>query len=62
MARQRILDSTQSDYLIFADADDMLMPYSIDILYRGILMDDYDIIRSSFIRENKNGMSMVLKA
>ena len=62
MARQRILDSTQSDYIIFADADDMLMPYSIDILYRGILMDDYDIIRSSFIRENKNGMSMVLKA
>ena len=62
MARQRILDSTQSDYIIFADADDMLMPYSIDILYRGILMDDYDIIRSSFIRENKNGMSMILKA
>lgn len=62
MARQRILDSTQSDYIIFADADDMLMPYSIDILYHGMLMDDYDIIRSSFIRENKNGIDMILKA
>ena len=31
-ARQRIIDTTQCDYLIFMDADDMLMPRAVEVL------------------------------
>lgn len=54
MARQRVLDTTQCDYLMFMDADDMLMPRAISVLYNNIRFNDYDIIRSSFIREENN--------
>ena len=54
MARQRILDTTQCDYIMFMDSDDMLMPRAVNILYDNIRFNDYDIIRSSFIREETN--------
>lgn len=54
MARQRILDTTQASYLMYLDADDMLMPRAVEVLYKYVREQDYDILRSSFIRENKN--------
>lgn len=62
MARQRVLDTTQCDYIMFVDADDMIMPYTVDILYRGATSGGYDILRSGFIREELNGTDKVLKA
>lgn len=56
MARQRILDTTQCDYIMFMDADDMLMPRAIQVLYQGIRLNNYDVVRSSFIREESNGL------
>ena len=53
-ARQRILDTTQASHLIYLDADDMLMPRAVEVLYEYARAHDYDILRSSFIRENKN--------
>lgn len=53
-ARQRILDTTQATHLIYLDADDMLMPRAVEILYQYAKARDYDILRSSFIRANKN--------
>lgn len=50
-ARQRILDTTQCEYIMFLDADDMLMPRAVDILTRNIRSNKLDILRSSFIRE-----------
>lgn len=50
-ARQRILDTTQCEYIMFLDADDMLMPRAVDILTRTIRTSNLDILRSSFIRE-----------
>ena len=51
MARQRVLDTTQCDYIMFLDSDDMLMPRAVEILYTQGKRGNYDIIRSSFIRE-----------
>lgn len=62
MARQRILDSTQSDYIIFADADDMLMPRAVEVLHRAIISNAYDIVRSAVIREDKNKHDFVMRA
>lgn len=54
-ARQRILDTTQCDYIMFVDSDDMLVPYAVEVLYRGIAGTSYDIIKSSFIQEVNDG-------
>ena len=54
MARQRILDTTQCEYLIYLDADDMLMPRAVEILTNGIRNNNLNILRSSFIREEKH--------
>ena len=62
MARQRIIDTTQCDYLMFVDADDMLMPLSVEMLYRGAVSGGYDVIRSGFIREELNGIDKALSA
>ena len=60
MARQRILDTTQCDYIMFMDSDDMLMPRAVEVLYTQAKAGDYDIVRSSFIREEKNKNDMYL--
>lgn len=54
IARQRIIDTTQCDYIMFMDADDMLMPRAVDILYTTAKAKNFDILRSSFIREHTN--------
>ena len=53
-ARQRIIDTTQCDYLIFMDADDMLMPRAVEVLSQHMKVNNFDIMRSGFIREEKN--------
>ena len=53
MARQRVIDSTECDYITFLDSDDILMPRAVETLYYQAKKDDFDIVRSSFIRENK---------
>ena len=54
MARKKVLDTTQCDYIMFLDADDMFMPRAVEVLYTQAKTGNYDIIRSSFIREEKN--------
>jgi len=36
---------------MFADADDLLLPRAVEVLYRAMVTSGYDIIRSNFIRE-----------
>ena len=60
MARQRVLDTTQCDYIMFMDSDDMLMPRAVDLLYTQSKQGDFDIVRSSFIREEKVKQDMYL--
>lgn len=55
MARQLILESTQCDYLMFLDSDDMLMPRAVETLYLQAKEGNYDIIRSSAISEGEKG-------
>lgn len=59
-ARQRILDTTQCDYIMFLDADDMLMPRAVEVLYGQAKREDFDMVRSSFIREEVNKNDYIL--
>lgn len=60
MARQRVFDTTQCDYVMFMDSDDMLMPRAVEVLYTQSKAADFDIVRSSFIREEKNKQDLFL--
>ena len=55
IARQRVIDSTICDYLMFVDSDDILMPRAVEILYTNAKLHDYDIMQGSFIKEFKTG-------
>lgn len=61
-ARQRVIDTTQCPYIMFADADDLLQPRAVEILHRSIVSGGYDILRSHFIREQNTGPDLLLKA
>lgn len=50
-ARQHILDTTECDYIMFLDSDDMLMPQAVQVLFKAIRQNNYDIIRSGFVKE-----------
>ena len=60
VARQRIIDTTQCDYLMFLDADDMLMPQAVKNLYDSIRYSDMDILRSSFVREETHKSDQII--
>lgn len=47
---------------MFADADDLLMPRAVSTLFHGIITSGFDMLRSSFIRENASGKDIVLEA
>ena len=53
MARQLILNATMCDYIMFVDADDLLMPRAIEVLYTQAKAANYDILQGSFIKESK---------
>lgn len=62
IARQRVLDSTQCDFLMYADADDLLMPRAVEVLYKKITINNLNIVRSSFIRTHNNTEDQVFKS
>lgn len=54
IARQAGIDANNMcDYLLFLDADDMLMPQAIEVLNRESQMHKPDILISAFIQQNK---------
>lgn len=59
-ARQRIIDTTQCNYLIFLDADDMLMPQAVSKLYDTARYGNFDILRAGFIREEKHKEDVIM--
>ena len=59
-ARQHILNCTSSDYIMFVDADDILMPRAVEVLYTQAKKENYDILQASFIRESKNGDDIMM--
>ena len=62
VARQRVLDTTQCDYISFLDSDDMFMPRAVEVLYTQAKLQGYDIVKSSFIREIANGEDQLMFA
>ena len=61
-ARQHILNCTSSDYIMFVDADDILMPRAVEVLYINAEAHDYDIIQGSFIRELKDKEDIMMSS
>ena len=61
MARQRVLDTTQCEYLMFLDADDMFAPRAIEVMFNAIHQSNTNIGRSSFIRENNAGDDQIIQ-
>ena len=56
IARQVAIDNTESDYIMFMDADDCLMgPNVISELYNTALKDDADLVRSCIAQQGKEG-------
>lgn len=47
---------------MFADADDLLMPRAVEILYRKIVAGGFDVVRSGFLKEMFGSEDKVLKA
>lgn len=60
VARQCILDTTACDYLMFVDSDDLLLPRAVEVLYTKCKDEQYDIVRSAFIREYENGNDQIM--
>lgn len=62
LARQFGMDNdNQSDYFMFLDADDMLMPRAIEVLYTEAKKTGADLILSDFYIERSHQPGMVLK-
>jgi len=60
MARQLILNATICDYIMFVDADDLLMPRAVEVLYTQAKAANYDILQGSFIKESKTSNDMMM--
>lgn len=58
MARQTGLDTIANlaEYVMFADQDDVLMPYAIQIMYNAAIMNKSDIVSATFIEETEHGL------
>lgn len=60
VARQAGLDNTICEYVMFLDADDMLMPQAIEVLNREVNRNKPDILISAFIQQNKYGIDRIV--
>jgi hypothetical protein len=45
---------------MFVDADDILMPRAVEVLYTQAKKENYDILQASFIRESKDGDDIMM--
>ena len=60
-ARQAGMDTDpMCDYFMFLDADDMLMPRAVEILYREAKGNDADIVSSDFLAERTGEPSVLM--
>lgn len=61
VARQAGIDNnSMCEYLMFLDADDMLMPQAIEVLNREANKNKPDILVSAFIQQNKYGIDRIV--
>ena len=60
MARQRILDTTEAEYLIFLDSDDLLTPRAVEILTYVIEHQELDVVRAAYVREERGGPGSII--
>ena len=59
LARQAGMDAdNESKYFILLDSDDLILPYGVESLYRGMENNKLDILTSSFIRHGQKENAM----
>ncbi len=63
MSRQIGMDQTQADYIAFLDADDVLMPYTVEIWHNQIRNSEnnVDIFHSWFYEQLNENDNLILK-
>lgn len=63
VARQYGMDSDRmSDYFMFVDSDDILMPRAVEVLSREIQINKKDLVASDFLVEKKHSTPILFKA
>lgn len=63
LSRQRAIDAdTMCDYLMFLDADDMLLPNAVETLYMEAKRTDADMIISDFLAERAHQPLTLMKS
>ena len=62
VARQYIIDNSICDYITFVDADDLVNPRFVEVLYTEAKLGNYDIVSASFIRENSKGADVLMSS
>lgn len=60
VARQAGLDNSICEYVMFLDADDMLMPQAMEVLNREVNKNKPDILISAFIQQNKYSIDRIV--
>lgn len=59
MSRQVGIDSTNADYIAFLDADDVLMPYTVEMWHKAIYdVPNADIFHSHFLEETETVLKL----
>lgn len=64
VTRQRALDKVKNKYkyVLFLDSDDLLTPIALEVLYKGITKNDYDLAMSDIFRFYKKDKAMKIEA
>lgn len=60
VARQHILNTTEAEYLMYLDADDLFTPRAVEVLTYAIEQQKLDIVRSAYIREERGKIGQLV--
>lgn len=60
IARQNVLNTTEAEYLIYLDADDLLTPRAVEVLTYAIEQQKLDIVRAAYIKEERGKIGQLI--
>lgn len=60
MARQNVLSTTEAEYLMYLDADDLFTPRAVEVLTYVIDQQELDIVRAAYIKEERGEAGQIV--